>query len=80
MALNKESALRKDETSGLSEMQHRHFATVAAIIKSLDLHNASRSGSDQLRYAVAKQFADNLARTNPRFDRARFMRACDVED
>lgn len=31
------------------------------------------------RGRVAEAFADELASTNPRFDRARFLRACGVE-
>ena len=31
--LTKESALRKDKRSAASPMEHRHFATVAAIIR-----------------------------------------------
>lgn len=77
MALSIEAAARKDRATGLSEMQHRHFSTVAAII-------ASMRGDLDLRFSqgevdrVAEHFADELAKTNPRFDRKRFLRACGV--
>lgn len=35
MPFTEKSALRKDLTSGIGEMQHRHFATVAAIIREV---------------------------------------------
>lgn len=73
--LTAESALRKDRTTA-GDLQHRHFATIARIIET-DM----RAGFDQYeRGAVARVFADALARTNPRFDRTRFLRACGVEE
>ncbi len=68
MPLKPVAALAKDTRSGLGEMQHRHFATVAAIIAALP--------DDMLTRAVADHFADKLAATNPRFDRKRFLAAC----
>lgn len=48
-------------------LQHRHFVLIAATIASLpDFCNRS---------VVAQHFASQLAMTNPRFDRARFL-AC----
>ena len=69
--LTPESATRKDKTSGLGEMQHRHFATVAAIIRSYHPETVASEAD-----AIAEHFANELARTNPKFDRARFLRAC----
>lgn len=74
--LTPESATRKDKTSGLGEMQHRHFATVAAIIRGMDKVHNQEHGFIDIREDVAEHFANELARTNPRFDRARFLRAC----
>ena len=71
MALSTAAATRKDKTTGKSEMQHRHFATVAAIIASLP-HGA------KIQRQVAEHFADELATTNDRFDRRRFLQACDL--
>lgn len=73
MPLTSEAALRKDRTTGLSPMQHRHFATIATII-------AEGSSCPIERESVAYMFADRLSETNPNFDRDRFMRACGGED
>lgn len=72
--LTTESAQRKDQNNARkATFEHRHFATVAAIIKDMD-------GEDfeGLRGTIARRFADELAGTNPRFDRSRFLRACGV--
>ena len=74
--LTPESATRKDKTSGLGEMQHRHFATIAAIIRGMDKVHNQEQGLIDIREDVAEHFADRLAWSNPRFDRARFLRAC----
>ena len=71
MSLSVEAATRKDISSGLGEMQHRHFATVAAII-------AEMGNDDGTREYAAIHFADRLSRTNVRFDRKRFLRACKI--
>lgn len=69
MALSRETALRKDirtaNAGNLGPMEHRHFATIAAILRDL---NADRE--------TCQQWADRLRHTNPRFDRARFLLAC----
>lgn len=75
MALTTEAALRKDRTSAKSTMEHRHFATVAAVIRRATFHGFNQE--EQRR--MADQFAHELAGTNPKFDRARFLRACGVE-
>lgn len=74
MALKPAAALRKDQTNAGSSMEHRHFATVAAIIKGMRRVGDSTSNFDADH--VAHHFADELAPTNPRFDRARFLKAC----
>lgn len=67
--LTEKSALSKDKMTGKADMQHRHFATVAAIIRELP---ADVYGPKQ----VAELFADELSDTNHNFNRARFLRAC----
>lgn len=67
MALSTEAALRKDRL-GKSSMEHRHFATVAAIIHAIE--------DEGERQRMAEHFADELRSTNPRFDRKRFIAAC----
>lgn len=70
--LTPESAARKDRTQPSGDaMQHRHFATIAAIIRSYRPETVASEAD-----AIAEHFANELARTNPRFDRARFLRAC----
>lgn len=74
MALTTESALRKDRRSArTATMEHRHFAVVASIVENLGFLDAAQ------RKAVAYRFATELASTNPRFNRTRFLRACGVE-
>lgn len=69
-----ESAARKDRTTGASaELQHRHFAFIAAVIAAMPSHAASLRAQ---KSSVANSFAEACARTNPRFDRRRFMKAC----
>lgn len=70
MALTTEAAARKDKTNAGVTMEHRHFATIAAIIADMPL---AFSG------VVALRFANALHHTNPKFDRARFLRACGVQ-
>ena len=66
---NADSQLRKDRATSLAPLQHRHFATIATIINRLEpAFYDPRS--------LADHFADLLAKTNPRFDRERFLRAC----
>lgn len=65
MTLTSESALRKDLNTGKSAMEHRHFSTIAAILRNM---NASRE--------ACEAWADELSPTNLNFDRARFLRAC----
>ena len=67
--LTTKSAYKKDLTSGVSKMEHRHFATIAAIIRETEWSEIARS-------EVERVFSDRLSETNPRFDRARFIRAC----
>jgi len=68
--LTTNSALAKDKRNAKADvMQHHHFAVVAGVIAKLD---------PAIRLVTAKHFADELASTNPRFDRTRFLRACNV--
>lgn len=73
MALTTEAALRKDKTNAGATMEHRHFATIAAIIADHPGPSAS------VRRQMATHFANGLAGTNAKFDRTRFLRACGVE-
>lgn len=69
MALTTQAALRKDRRNARGpELQHRHYAVIAGILK--DWRNRS----------TAEFFADRLRATNPNFDRDRFLRACGYEE
>jgi hypothetical protein len=65
MPLNTESALRKDLATGKADMQHRHFTTIAAILRNMEADER-----------VCNIWADELQPTNPNFDRRRFLKAC----
>lgn len=69
--LTPESATAKDIRTGLAPMQHRHFATVATIIRER-LGALSKKDRDY----VANVFSIALQETNPKFDKARFRAAC----
>lgn len=71
MALETKAAHRKDLLLRLAPMQHRHFATIATIIREM-----SGGFSEEEREDIAVAFADRLRETNPNFDRDRFLRAC----
>lgn len=74
MPLTKNTAARKDRNAGLCEMQHRHFAAVATIINRLD-----GPFDQEDRICIAEHFAGELAATNDKFDKARFLTACGVK-
>ncbi len=72
MPLTRHAALAKDRATANASpsFQHRHFAAVAAIL---------RGTNDLANYGpVCRHFATELAHTNPRFDRGRFLAACGV--
>ncbi len=74
MGLSTEAALNKDKRTGLAPLQHRHFATIAAIL--LDARSALfLRGEEDPNSALNEYFAERLAETNPRFDRERFLKA-----
>jgi hypothetical protein len=60
---------RKDLRTTTCAMQHRHFATIAAIIRELPSGDDTRGG-------IAQHFAAHLRHTNPNFNRDRFLAAC----
>ena len=72
MPLKTKTATSKDVSTAQHgvELQHRHFAFIAATIAKMP--------DAGYRADIALHFADECAVTNPRFDRARFLRACNV--
>jgi hypothetical protein len=61
------NAHRKDLTAKTATMEHRHYATIAAIIRDLP---------EAMKPSVALHFARELRATNPRFQADRFYAAC----
>lgn len=76
MPLKPEAAARKDATNAFApSMEHRHFATIAAILASL----VDTYDNPLTKHDVIEAFADQIARTNSKFDRQRFLTACGKE-
>lgn len=75
--LTQESALRKDQTMPThGKLEHRHFAFIASVIAGMPTHAVSLRAQKR---STALAFADACANTNPRFDRGRFLRACNED-
>lgn len=70
MPLSPKAALAKDKATAGARLQHRHFATIAAIISYLN---------PDIREDVAVHFAHHLRHTNERFDMERFLRASGLD-
>ena len=57
-------------------MTRKDFCLIASVIKELPSFECTQD-NDVVRFsAVVERFASALAGTNPRFDRERFIRAC----
>lgn len=74
--LSTHAAASKDRRTEAVKLEHRHFATIAGIIRQMDKVHNGEHGFIDIREDVAEEFAAALARTNPRFDRERFLSAC----
>ncbi len=74
--LSTSAASAKDRRTGSAPMQHRHFTTIAEIIRDMKKVYNGEHGFIDVREDVAEELANALARTNPRFDRERFLSAC----
>jgi len=65
-------------------MQRRHFEVIAEALRaSISRFSNSPTGPWTMREEgrrICEDMADALAGTNPNFNRARFLRACGVED
>jgi hypothetical protein len=64
--------LRKEEVEELDESTRKHFQMVADLIKSHEDHDK--------RKELAQHHATVFALQNPRFDRAKFMKAANVQE
>lgn len=56
------------------KFQRRHFQFIADVVRGLDFLTPLD------RHGVAEAFASELRRTNPQFDRERFLAACHVRE
>lgn len=71
MPLTTQSATAKDKrTAPGATLEPRHFAFIASTI--------AKTRDPFAKGVTARLFADACQSTNPRFDRARFLRACGV--
>ena len=61
-------------------MTRQHFALIADIVKELPSLYMDEPISAKQRVEIARYFASFLHATNPNFNRARFLRACGVEE
>lgn len=61
-------------------MQRRHYELIAETIRDTLQHNACGEDQRDMMDTVAHNFCNALASTNPNFNRARFLKACGVED
>lgn len=59
-------------------MTKRDFELIARVIRNQNPGSVNQTLTAHL-YELAENFAAELARVNPRFDRARFMKACGFE-
>lgn len=60
-------------------MSKKHFEVIAEAIR-ISLFNARISGGASVVRATADNIALELARTNARFDKARFLAACGFDN
>ena len=66
-------------------MTRKDFELIASAIRTRTPSRVARTnaamdaGAFQACEDIARRLADTLADTNPRFDKARFLRACGVE-
>lgn len=62
-------------------MTKKDYVLIASVLSNAMLcaseSGANNSQATMIRF-IACQFADKLANENPRFDRARFLKACGV--
>lgn len=76
MALKTAAANRKDINTAANgvALEHRHFAFIADVIAGIIAdHDDLTPCAD-----VVEAFAYHCARTNPKFNRARFVAACNA--
>ena len=88
MPLSPAAAARKDRRASLNDapprMTHQHFAYLAALVRETVEAGRHAEGSaleinnGNAAWKFKFVLADALSRTNPNFDRERFLAACGV--
>lgn len=80
MPLTPTTALSKDKLGARhpAKLEHRHFAVIAGILAKMN--GVFLAVNPEQRQAIREHFADELAKTNPNFDRKRFLAAAAEED
>ena len=74
--LTKALAHRKDTRNAPATFTHQHFRKVAEIVRTMPTRDCGKNQWGYVRAEIAEYFAESLAATNPNFDRARFLMAC----
>lgn len=77
--MNSKSANRKDICTAQHgvTLEHRHFAFIAATIAAMPDHAPNLRAQ---KASTANAFANACATTNPKFNRDRFIAACQLRD
>ena len=57
-------------------MTRKHYVAIAEILRA---RKGIWSTAELARKDIAERIADTMANDNPRFDRARFLKACGVQ-
>ena len=60
-------------------MTRKDYIRFAAMLKQLQCMNPEQTNWDWFKVSFTSDFADILERDNPRFNRARFLKACGVD-
>lgn len=81
MALKSKAAHGKDTRTAACgvELQHRHFAIIAATLKASKPEPHWDANKMAQWVVTVHRFRDTCAASNPKFDEARFMAACDAQ-
>lgn len=67
-----------EEAAAPEGFTRRHFDFVAATLRHELEHVACGEDQRDMARSIALAFADGFESSNPRFDRARFLKACGV--
>ena len=77
--LSANAAHRKDLSAKPASMTHQHYRAIAAIIRQMST-TRHMIWTTQDAERVAVHFANELSATNPNFNRARFLAACQPQE